>query len=191
MKERIKEVFQGSFDLLEKLKNDELLQSQIAQISTVLIDCLRRGGKVLFCGNGGSASDAQHLSTELAARFYHERRALFAEALHVNTSFITAVGNDYDFERIFARAVESKGREGDVLYALSTSGNSSNILAALDTAGDLGMIRVGMTGASGGEMRGRCEHLVKVPSADTPRIQEAHILIGHIVCELVEAAFLD
>jgi D-sedoheptulose 7-phosphate isomerase len=146
----------------------------------------QKGGKVLFCGNGGSAADAQHLAAELSGRFYLERKALFAEALHVNTSFITAVGNDYGFDAVYERAVEAMGREGDVLVALSTSGNSENVLRAIAQAKKGNMQVVGMTGKAGGKMNGLCDFHIKIPSTDTPRIQEGHLLIGHVVCGLVE-----
>jgi D-sedoheptulose 7-phosphate isomerase len=142
----------------------------------------------LFCGNGGSAADAQHLAAEFSGRFYYDRPPLPSEALHANTSYLTAVANDYSFEEVYSRMIRGVGKEGDILIGISTSGNSPNILRALTTANDLGMITVGMTGESGGRMKEHCDYLLNVPSADTPRIQEAHIMIGHIICELVEAA---
>ncbi len=190
MQKRIQQILQSSLSIHQLIEQDQQMHQQLEQIASLMINCLKEGGKVLFCGNGGSAADAQHLSTELAARFYHERQALYAEALHVNTSFLTAVGNDYNYERVFSRALESKGRKGDILYALSTSGNSPNILAAIKTASELQMSIVGMTGSSGGKMLDLCDELVRVPSDDTPRIQEAHILLGHVICELVEQAFV-
>jgi D-sedoheptulose 7-phosphate isomerase len=153
-----------------------------------IVATFRNGGKVLFCGNGGSAADAQHLAAELSGRFRFDRKPLFAEALHVNTSFLTAVSNDYGFENAFARAVEAMGKPGDLLVALSTSGNSPNILNAIEKARSLGLTVVGMTGAAGGQMNGRCDFLIKIPSGNTPRIQEGHILAGHILCELAEQA---
>lgn len=144
-------------------------------------------GSVLFCGNGGSAADAQHLAAEFSGRFYYDRPPLNSEALHVNTSYLTAVGNDYSFDEVYARIVRAKGKKGDVLVALSTSGNSENILRAILAAAEAGMTVIGMTGQSGGKMKDKCDTLINVPSADTPRIQEAHITIGHIICELVES----
>ena len=141
---------------------------------------------MLFCGNGGSAADAQHIAGELSGRFYKERAPLFAEALHVNSSFVTAVANDYNYEAVYARMVQAAGREGDVLVAISTSGNSPNILKAIEAARQQKMIVVGMTGATGGAMADQCDYLLKVPSKNTPRIQEAHIMLGHILCELIE-----
>lgn len=149
---------------------------------------LKSGRKVLFCGNGGSAADAQHLAAELSGRFYLDRDPLPAEALHVNTSYLTAVANDYSYEEVYARLVKGMGHEGDILVALSTSGNSTNILRAIEEARKKKMIIVGMTGASGGKMAALCDHILKVPSTDTPRIQEVHILMGHILCELTEAS---
>jgi D-sedoheptulose 7-phosphate isomerase len=151
-----------------------------------MIATFRGGGKVLFCGNGGSAADAQHLAAELSGRFYTDRPPLFAEALHVNTSYVTAVANDFGYDEVFARMVEAAGRPGDVLAAFSTSGNSPNILKAVAKAKEQGMTVIGFTGATGGKMASLCDILLNVPSTDTPRIQESHILIGHIVCEMVE-----
>ena len=143
---------------------------------------------MLLCGNGGSAADAQHLAAELSGRFYYDRAPLPAEALHTNSSFTTAVANDYSFEDIYSRAVHASGRKGDILIGLSTSGNSENIIRALKTAREMGILTVGMTGETGGKMKPFCDYLINVPSDDTPRIQESHILIGHIICELVESS---
>ena len=148
--------------------------------------CLRAGGRLLFCGNGGSAADAQHIAAELSGRFYKDRPPLDAEALHVNPSYLTAVANDYGYEKIFSRAVEAKGRAGDFLIGISTSGNSPNVLAAIHKANEIGMHTFGLTGEGGGKMSGLCEYLIAVPSKDTPRIQEAHILVGHILCQQLE-----
>jgi D-sedoheptulose 7-phosphate isomerase len=153
-----------------------------------LIAAIRAGGKVLLFGNGGSAADAQHLAAEFVSRFYLERRALPALALTVDTSVLTAIGNDYTFDRVFARQIEALGQPGDVAIGLSTSGNSANVIAALQTARSRQMLTIALTGQSGGSLAGLVDHCIRVPSADTPRIQEAHILIGHILCELVERA---
>ncbi|MEK7257299.1 MAG: SIS domain-containing protein [Bacteroidota bacterium] len=166
--------------------SDPAQLSTISQIVELFIRTFQAGNKVLFCGNGGSAADAQHLAAELSGRFFLDRKALFAEALHVNSSFLTAVANDFGFENAFARAVEAMGKKGDVLVALSTSGNSPNILKAIEAAKIAGLKVVGMTGESGGKMAAGCDLLVKIPSQNTPRIQEGHILVGHVVCELVE-----
>ncbi|HRI59651.1 MAG TPA: D-sedoheptulose 7-phosphate isomerase [Saprospiraceae bacterium] len=165
---------------------DEAFLQKIEQAAQAMISAFRGGGKVLFCGNGGSAADAQHLAAELSGRFYTDRPPLYAEALHVNSSFVTAVANDYGYDDVFARMTEAAGRRGDVLVALSTSGNSPNILKAIEKGINQGMVIVGFTGAMGGKMAGLCDILLNVPSTDTPRIQESHILIGHIICEAVE-----
>ena len=159
---------------------------QLASGAEHLVECLRAGGKVLFCGNGGSAADAQHLAAELVGRFKMERRALPAMALGVNTSSLTAIGNDYGYEDVFARQVAAFGRASDVLVAISTSGRSPNVLRAVQVARDVGIVSVALTGAGGGELRLRCDVAVVVPSDDVARIQEAHITVGHIWCEIVE-----
>lgn len=159
---------------------------KIEQAAHLLIGTFRQGGKTLFCGNGGSAADAQHIAAELSGRFYTDRPPLYAEALHVNTSYLTAVANDYGYDRVFSRMVEAAGRDGDVLVAISTSGNSISILNAIEQARIQRMSVIGFTGASGGRMAGLCDVLLNVPAADTPRIQESHILIGHILCQIVE-----
>ncbi|MCK5464889.1 MAG: D-sedoheptulose 7-phosphate isomerase, partial [Bacteroidales bacterium] len=151
-----------------------------------IIDRYKNAGKVLFCGNGGSAADAQHMAAELSGRYYYDRPPLFAEALHVNTSFLTAVANDYSFEEVYARLVKAMGNKGDILIGLSTSGNSKNVINAMNQARILGMVTAGFTGIGGGEMKDYCDILLDVPSNDTPRIQECHISIGHSICELVE-----
>jgi D-sedoheptulose 7-phosphate isomerase len=149
--------------------------------------CFRAGGKLLICGNGGSAADSQHLAAEFVSRFLIERRALPAIALNTNNSSMTAISNDYGYEFSFSRQVEAFGKSGDVLWAISTSGNSKNVLRACDAARHLGIQVIGMTGESGGEMKGLCDLLLNAPSGHTPRIQECHILMGHVICELVEA----
>lgn len=177
-----------SIAVKEAILSDEAFLQKIEQAAADMIAAFRNDGKVLFCGNGGSAADAQHLSAELSGRFYTNRPPLFAEALHVNSSYLTAVANDFGYDEVYARMVEAAGRRGDVLVAFSTSGNSPNILKAIEQAKQTGMIVLGFTGATGGKMAGLCDILLNVPSADTPRIQESHILIGHIVCEMVERA---
>ncbi|MDE3145568.1 MAG: D-sedoheptulose 7-phosphate isomerase, partial [Bacteroidota bacterium] len=144
------------------------------------------GNKVLFCGNGGSAADAQHLAAEFSGRFYKDRKALPAEALHCNSSYLTAVANDYSYDVIYARLVDGIGVKGDVVIGLSTSGNSKNIIKAFEVANEKGIITIGFTGASGGKMKEISDYLFNVPSNDTPRIQESHIMLGHIICQLVE-----
>lgn len=165
---------------------DYNFRQKIRQAAEVCTRCFQADGKVLFCGNGGSAADAQHISAELSGRFYTDRPPLFAEALHVNSSYVTAVANDYGYDDVYARMIRAAGRKGDVLVAISTSGNSPNILKAMEAARAQNMIILGMTGISGGKMRDICDVLLNVPSADTPRIQESHILIGHIICQMIE-----
>lgn len=188
IKPHIQAIITESIATKQRLLNDVALLNTLDAFVEEAIGCYRRGGKILFCGNGGSAADAQHLSAELSGRFYRDREPLFAEALHVNSSFLTAVANDYSFEEVYARMTRAMGRPGDMLVAISTSGNSPNILRAVADAKAIGMRCVGMTGASGGKLRDACDLLLNVPSSDTPRIQESHILLGHIFCELLEAA---
>jgi len=184
--EHIKNIINDSIQIKSQLIDNEIFIKKIQQISDSVTTTLKSGGKVLFCGNGGSAADAQHLAAELSGRFYMDREPLFAEALHVNTSYLTAVANDYSYEDIYARLIKAKGRSGDVLIGISTSGNSGNIVKAIQQAQEQGMVTVGLTGETGGKMKPLCQHLINIPSTDTPRIQESHILVGHIICELVE-----
>lgn len=186
-KTMIKEAIEASIAVKQKIADDSNFQEKIRKVAEVLEMVLRADKKVLFCGNGGSAADAQHLAAELSGRFYYDREPLDAEALHVNTSYLTAVANDYSYDDIYSRLVKGKGRTGDVLIGISTSGNSGNVLKALEQAKSQGMITVAMTGESGGKMKNTADYLLNVPSDDTPRIQESHILIGHIICEIVEA----
>lgn len=158
------------------------------RVGLALVDAYRAGGKLLIFGNGGSAADAQHIAAEFVGRFYVQRRALPAMALTVNSSALTAIGNDFGFEAVFERQVEAFGRPGDVAIGLSTSGNSPNVVAGLRAARAGGLVTVAMTGSSGGRMAAEADHCVTIPSADTPRIQEAHILLGHIWSEMVEQA---
>lgn len=183
----IRKQITDSIELKSRLLSDEQILTAMGDSIRAMVACFRNGGKVLFCGNGGSAADAQHLASELSGRFYLDRPPLSAEALHVNTSFLTAAANDYSFEMAYQRMTMALGRKGDVLVALSTSGRSPNILRALEAGRQLGMTNIGLTGKDGGEMPALCDILIRVPSADTPRIQEVHILIGHILCEQVEA----
>jgi D-sedoheptulose 7-phosphate isomerase len=183
---RIKEAIQQSIDIKKQLLTDDQLLQTIGKAVDVCIASLKNGGKILFCGNGGSAADAQHLAAELSGRFYFDREPLDSEALHVNTSYLTAVANDYSFDEVFARLVKAKGKKGDVLIGLSTSGNSPNVIKAFESALNLGMITIALTGETGGKMKVISNYLIRVPSKDTPRIQESHILIGHIICELIE-----
>lgn len=185
---KIKKQIQDSIAVKEAILADDQILEKITQTARAMVAVFRAGGKVLFCGNGGSAADAQHIAAELSGRFYTDRPPLYAEALHVNTSYMTAVANDYGYDAVYARMVEAAGRPGDMLMAISTSGNSSNILKAAEAARAANMTIVGMTGHLGGKLAQVSDILLNVPSADTPRIQESHILIGHILCEYVEAA---
>jgi D-sedoheptulose 7-phosphate isomerase len=183
---KIKNIIKESIGVKELILSDETLISNIEKAAQIIIDCYRNGGKVLFCGNGGSAADAQHLAAELSGRFYYDRPALEAEALHVNTSYLTAVGNDYSFDLIYSRILSASGKAGDVLVGISTSGNSKNVLEAQKVAKQKGMKIISLTGESGGEMKNTADCLINVPSKLTPRIQESHIMIGHIICQIVE-----
>lgn len=186
MKSDIKNLIQASIDVKLQVLSNEQLQETLASCVDVIAKSFKDGHKVLFCGNGGSAADAQHLAAEFSGRFYTDREALPSEALHVNTSYLTAVANDYSYDVVYSRMIQGIGKKGDVLVGLSTSGNSANIIKAFETAKTKGMTTIGFTGATGGEMKGHCDLLINVPSTDTPRIQESHILLGHIICQLVE-----
>ena len=183
----IKSTIKKSIAVKQRIVEDESLIASIQEACDLIIDAYRKQKKVLLCGNGGSAADAQHIAAELSGRFYYDRPPLAAEAVHVNTSFVTAVANDYSYNEVFARYIQAMGQEGDILIAISTSGNSANILKAIDRAKKSGMKVISLTGETGGEMRSVSDVLLNVPSVDTPRIQESHILIGHIICEIVEA----
>jgi D-sedoheptulose 7-phosphate isomerase len=163
--------------------------SAIASAAQKIASCLKSGGKLLICGNGGSAADSQHFAAELSGRYKKERKALAAIALTTDTSALTAIGNDYGFEKVFARQVEALGKKGDVLVALSTSGTSPNVLAAIEAAKKQGMASIGFTGSSGGKMKSLCDLCICIPSSSTPRIQEAHITLIHIICEIIDAEF--
>ena len=186
MSDKIKGLIQDSISVKEKLLNDEILLQTIDTVVEVISDAFAEGNKVLFCGNGGSAADAQHLAAEFSGRFYKDRKALPAEALHCNTSYLTAVANDYSYDVIYARLLDGIGVKGDVILGFSTSGNSLNIIKAFEVARERGIVTIGLTGASGGNMKPVCDYLFNVPSTTTPRIQESHILLGHIICQLVE-----
>ena len=186
MQDQISNILQRSIDTKKSILNDANLLETIESITTLCTNCFNNGGKVLFCGNGGSAADAQHLAAEFSGRFYSDRDPLFSEALHVNTSYLTAVGNDYGYEHIYSRLIKAKGAKGDILIGLSTSGNSENIVKAFQQGKKQGVICIGMTGSSGGKLNDCSDIMLRVPSDDTPRIQECHITIGHIICELVE-----
>jgi D-sedoheptulose 7-phosphate isomerase len=186
---QIKNLIQASIDVKLQVLNDAALQERLSACVDAIEAAFKNGNKVLFCGNGGSAADAQHLAAEFSGRFYIDREALPAEALHVNTSYITAVANDYSYDVVYSRMIQGIGRKGDVLIGLSTSGNSANIIKAFETARSKGMITIGFTGQTGGKMKELSDWLINVPSTDTPRIQESHILLGHIICQLVEEKY--
>ena len=169
-----------------KRRTAERLSAEIAVAAKAIAACYRRGGKLLLCGNGGSAADAQHLACELVGRFQKERRAVPAIALSTDTSILTAIGNDYGYEALFARQVEAWAVPGDVLIGISTSGNSQNVLAAVEVARERDLLTIGLTGNDGGKLARLCDIALIVPSNETPRIQETHITIGHILCDLIE-----
>lgn len=182
----IRAIITDSILTKEKIIQDDNLIARIEQVAQVVEKAFKEGKKVLFCGNGGSAADAQHLAAEFSGRFYSDRNPLPSEALHCNTSYLTAVANDYGFDVVYSRMVKGMGNPQDVLIALSTSGNSENIVQALMQAKEQNMITIALTGSTGGRLKDLADYLLNIPSKDTPRIQEAHIMIGHIICQLVE-----
>ena len=183
----VAEIVRESIAVKQRVLESPRLLEVVDHVARIMVEAFRADKKVLLCGNGGSAADAQHIAAELSGRFYFDRKPLFAEALHANTSYLTAVANDYSYAEIFSRLVQGCGRKGDVLIAISTSGNSENVVRAVQAARATDMIAVGMTGEGGGKLRELCHHLIEVPSRDTARIQECHITFGHVLCELVEA----
>ncbi len=187
MKQKIRDIMQASIDTKVRLLNDPVLMATIEEVTIVITKAFANGNKVLFCGNGGSAADAQHLAAEFSGRFYTDRDPLPSEALHCNSSYMTAVANDYGYDVVYSRMIKGMGKPGDVLVGLSTSGNSVNIIKAMEEAKKIGMINVVLSGEGGGKLRTMCDYLINVPSNDTPRIQESHIMVGHIICELVES----
>ena len=186
MKSRIEKCMKSAVENYTSVFQNDNLKANIQKIVTKSVTAFQSDKKMLFCGNGGSASDAQHIAAELSGRFYSDRPPLYAEALHVNSSFMTAVANDYGYEATYARMVEAAGKKGDILVGISTSGNSPNVVKAIQKAKEIGMTTVGFTGKNGGAMRDICDIMICAPSDDTPRVQEAHILVGHIICQLIE-----
>jgi len=186
MKSRIEKCMKSAAENYTSVFQNDNLKANIQQIVAKSVTAFQSDKKMLFCGNGGSASDAQHIAAELSGRFYTDRPPLHAEALHVNSSFMTAVANDYGYEATYARMVEAAGRKGDILVGISTSGNSPNVVNAIRKANELGMKTVGFTGKNGGAMKDICDIMICTPSDDTPRVQEVHILVGHIICQLIE-----
>ncbi len=191
MLELIDSIVLKSISVKEQIRQNKEMHIVLQNIINITVAALKNGNRIYFAGNGGSAADAQHLAAEFSGRFYIDRDALPAEALHCNTSYLTAVGNDYSFDVIYARLIKGIANKGDILIGLSTSGNSKNIVNAFITAKEKGVITIGFTGFSGGDMKPISDFLLNVPSTDTPRIQEAHILLGHIFCELVEAKYFQ
>lgn len=183
----IRHSIEKSIATKQAILGNEALLARIGEVAEVMVRALREGKRILWCGNGGSAADAQHLAAELSGRFYYDRPPLNSEALHCNTSYMTAVANDYGYDLIYSRMIDGACRPGDVLVGISTSGNSKNIYNAFVKAKELGVITVALTGESGGLMKSKADYLLNVPSDDTPRIQESHILLGHIICQMVEA----
>lgn len=189
MKNTITDCIQASVTVKNTILQDEVFLQRIEEAVQLILSAFRNGKRVYFCGNGGSAADAQHLSAELSGRFYMNRKALPAEALHCNSSYLTAVANDFGYEEIYARLVEGMLESGDVLLGFSTSGNSPNIVKAFETARNRSISTIGFTGLGGGKLASLTDILFNVPSEDTPRIQESHIMVGHIICQLVEAQY--
>jgi D-sedoheptulose 7-phosphate isomerase len=182
----ITDIIKASIDVKQQLLADESLVHQIQTVTDVITKAFQNGNAVYFAGNGGSAADAQHLAAEFSGRFYKDRKALPSDALHCNSSYLTAVANDYSYDVIYARLLEGLAKPGDVLVGISTSGNSGNIVKAFEMAKTIGVTTIGFTGQKGGKMKDLGDYLINVPSNTTPRIQESHILVGHIICELVE-----
>jgi len=182
----IPQIIQESINTKQQLLQETALIAQLELAIDLCVNCFKKDGKILFCGNGGSAADAQHLAAELSGRYYYDRPPLYAEALHVNTSYLTAVANDYSYDKIYSRMVEAAGKKSDILIGLSTSGNSPNVLEAFKKAKEIGMKTIAFTGQGGGKLKEYADVLLDIPSTDTPRIQESHILLGHILCEFIE-----
>jgi D-sedoheptulose 7-phosphate isomerase len=191
MTDKIKKIIQSSINVKQHVLQNEELIATIEKVIKAIVKAFQDGKRVYFCGNGGSAADAQHLAAEFSGRFYADRKALPAEALHCNTSYLTAVANDYSYDVVYSRIIDGIGEAGDVLVGLSTSGNSKNIINAFEKAREKNIITIGFTGESGGGMRSCSDYLINIPSTDTPRIQESHIMAGHIICQLVEEKYFS
>jgi D-sedoheptulose 7-phosphate isomerase len=186
MQTKINSIINASIQVKQDIIEKGELAATLEKVIAVITHAFQNGNSVYFAGNGGSAADAQHLAAEFSGRFYKYRKALPSEALHCNTSYLTAVANDYSYDVIYSRLLEGLAKPGDVLVGLSTSGNSGNIVKAFEKSKELKVVTIGFTGAAGGKMKELSDYLINVPSTDTPRIQESHILLGHIICELVE-----
>jgi D-sedoheptulose 7-phosphate isomerase len=191
MKEKINSIISESIAVKTEVLQDAALLTRIEGIVDLIVRRFKAGNHLYFCGNGGSAADAQHLAGEFSGRFYMDREALPSEALHCNTSYLTAVANDYSYDVIYSRLIHGIGKKDDILVGMSTSGNSANILKAFETARAKGITTIGMTGQGGGKMAALSDHLIAIPSRNTPRIQEAHMLLGHIICQLVEEKYFN
>ena len=191
MRDSIRDIIKSSVETKQRILEDERLLNTIKSTVEVIVSAFQNKKKIYFCGNGGSAADAQHLAAEFSGKFYKDRKALPAEALHCNTSYLTAVANDYSFDDIYSRLIDGIGDKDDILVGLSTSGNSKNIIKAFETARKKEMITIGFTGDDGGKMKPVSDHLINIPSTDTPRIQESHIMVGHIICQLVEEKYFS
>jgi D-sedoheptulose 7-phosphate isomerase len=191
MNEKIKDIIRESIAVKTSVLNEPTLITGVEQIVDLIVARFRAGKHLYFCGNGGSAADAQHLAAEFSGRFYIDREALPSEALHCNTSYMTAVANDYSYDLIYSRLIRGIGKKEDILVGMSTSGNSVNILKAFETAREKGITTIGMTGQGGGKLAALCDHLIDIPSKNTPRIQEAHMLLGHIICQQVEEKYFN
>ena len=191
MNSKIQDIINESLTVKTRVLNDTRLISLVGDIVALVVDRFRQGKHLYFCGNGGSAADAQHLAAEFSGRFYINRDALPSEALHCNTSYLTAVANDFSYDLIYSRLIKGIGKPGDILVGMTTSGNSTNILNAFETAREKGITTIGMTGEGGGKLRALSDYLIDIPSRNTPRIQEGHMLLGHIICQLVEEAYFS
>jgi len=182
----IKRNISDSIRIKQKLLQNDDIMVDIIKVADLIVEAFNKGNKLLFCGNGGSAADAQHLAAEFSGKYYLNRPPLHAEALHTDTSFMTAVSNDLSFDDVYARLIQGIGKQGDILIGMSTSGNSKNVIKALEEAKKKNIITIGFTGKGNGNMKSYCDYLINIPSDDTPRIQECHLMLGHAICELVE-----
>lgn len=188
MEKLIQGHIEESYKTKIKILEDKKLIDVIKQVAQITIEAYKNGNKTLIAGNGGSAADAQHMAGEFVSRFYFDRPGLASVALTTDTSILTAIGNDYGYEKVFARQIQAQGSQGDVFFGISTSGNSPNIIAAIEECKQKGILTVGLVGEKSCKMDEICDYIIKVPSSETPRIQESHILIEHMICALVEEA---
>ena len=182
----IKRNISDSIKIKQELLQNNDIMVDIIKVADLIVEAFNKGNKLLLCGNGGSAADAQHLAAEFSGKYYLNRPPLHAEALHTDTSFMTAVSNDFSFDEVYARLIQGIGKQGDILIGMSTSGNSKNVINALEEAKKKNIITIGFTGKANGNMKSYCDYLINIPSDDTPRIQECHLMLGHAICELVE-----